>query len=589
MTNPTSSAVSAGGVPPPAFLLELSDALRPLTDPAAVQGTAARVLGERLGADRAYYVAVDEERAEYVVEREWHRSGAPSHARQYPLAAWPMPWLADGRPWVVTDVDVDPALPDDQRAAYRGNDIGACVVVPLVRGGRLVATLVANQRVPRAWTSDEVAMVEATAARTWAAVEQARAHGERERQRDAALQASEARFRAVQDASPYGLVLLRPERERAPDGGADGAGRIVDFRIQYANPAGARLAGRRVDAMVGHTLLELFPATRPLGLFDAYVGVIETGDPWEDDVRYVGDGLAAGYQLAAVRVGEGAAAELALLYADATARLAAEIERGRLLAELGAERERLRTVILQTPAPLALLEGPEHRFTLVNAAYKRINGDRRDVTGLTPREAFPELAGSGIYEALDCVLLGNAVKFTHAHGGVPGRVEVACSTEEGIGLVAAGGHVDGRMRLHVRDTGQGIAADALERIFEPFVQADQRLTRPHAGVGLGLAISRDLVVRHPNVGQGRLPSSLRGRVMTDPTRWLKVAGLFMRFAAFGQVGHERFDIPGTYRARTRSARRGATSTRCLRARRGPLGREGDHLAVVGAQKVLDYA
>jgi signal transduction histidine kinase len=29
-------------------------------------------------------------------------------------------------------------------------------------------------------------------------------------------------------------------------------------------------------------------------------------------------------------------------------------------------------------------------------------------------------------------------------------------------------------------------------VFEPFVQADQRLTRPHAGVGLGLAISRDL-------------------------------------------------------------------------------------------------
>jgi signal transduction histidine kinase len=44
----------------------------------------------------------------------------------------------------------------------------------------------------------------------------------------------------------------------------------------------------------------------------------------------------------------------------------------------------------------------------------------------------------------------------------------------------------------VRDTGEGIAAEQLERIFEPFVQVDQRLTRAHAGVGLGLAISRDL-------------------------------------------------------------------------------------------------
>ena len=85
-------------------------------------------------------------------------------------------------------------------------------------------------------------------------------------------------------------------------------------------------------------------------------------------------------------------------------------------------------------------------------------------------------------------LLGNAVKFTNARDGVPGRVEVACSLEAGVGGAGAGD----RVRIHVRDTGAGISAEELERIFEPFVQVDQRLTRPHAGVGLGLAISRDL-------------------------------------------------------------------------------------------------
>ncbi|HEV7591342.1 MAG TPA: ATP-binding protein [Longimicrobium sp.] len=44
----------------------------------------------------------------------------------------------------------------------------------------------------------------------------------------------------------------------------------------------------------------------------------------------------------------------------------------------------------------------------------------------------------------------------------------------------------------VADTGVGIAADKLATGFEPFVQVDQRLTRPHEGVELGLAISRDL-------------------------------------------------------------------------------------------------
>jgi signal transduction histidine kinase len=72
-------------------------------------------------------------------------------------------------------------------------------------------------------------------------------------------------------------------------------------------------------------------------------------------------------------------------------------------------------------------------------------------------------------------LLTNAVKFTER-----GSVTLACE--------CAGESV----RLRVRDTGVGIPDDKLETIFEPFVQVDARLTRPNEGVGLGLAISRDL-------------------------------------------------------------------------------------------------
>ena len=49
-----------------------------------------------------------------------------------------------------------------------------------------------------------------------------------------------------------------------------------------------------------------------------------------------------------------------------------------------------------------------------------------------------------------------------------------------------------RVLLSVRDTGRGIPADQLARIFEPFVQLERTLTSGHEGVGLGLAISRDL-------------------------------------------------------------------------------------------------
>ncbi|HYW14137.1 MAG TPA: ATP-binding protein [Longimicrobium sp.] len=46
--------------------------------------------------------------------------------------------------------------------------------------------------------------------------------------------------------------------------------------------------------------------------------------------------------------------------------------------------------------------------------------------------------------------------------------------------------------LRVRDTGMGIGPAELERVFEPFWQADQRLAREHGGSGLGLAVARQL-------------------------------------------------------------------------------------------------
>ena len=72
-------------------------------------------------------------------------------------------------------------------------------------------------------------------------------------------------------------------------------------------------------------------------------------------------------------------------------------------------------------------------------------------------------------------LISNALKFTDT-----GEVRVSAS-RTGSGL-----------RIVVRDTGVGIAAEALAQLFDPFVQADASTTRRYGGTGLGLTICRDL-------------------------------------------------------------------------------------------------
>ncbi len=80
-------------------------------------------------------------------------------------------------------------------------------------------------------------------------------------------------------------------------------------------------------------------------------------------------------------------------------------------------------------------------------------------------------------------LVSNAVKFT-AEGSV--TIAVRAQQRPGDEL---------RLRVEVTDTGIGIAPQALERMFEPFTQADASTTRHYGGTGLGLAIASELVER----------------------------------------------------------------------------------------------
>jgi len=74
-------------------------------------------------------------------------------------------------------------------------------------------------------------------------------------------------------------------------------------------------------------------------------------------------------------------------------------------------------------------------------------------------------------------LLSNAIRYTPAGGRIT--------------LAARADHHD-RVEIRVEDTGPGIPESRREDVFEPFVQLDRSLAQPQEGLGLGLAISRDL-------------------------------------------------------------------------------------------------
>jgi len=121
--------------------------------------------------------------------------------------------------------------------------------------------------------------------------------------------------------------------------------------------------------------------------------------------------------------------------------------------------------------------------------------DRRLTTTLN------EVWVNGDYARLEQVvtnLLHNAVKFTG----------------NGAGITVTVDSLDDHARLGVADEGAGIPAEELSRVFEPFVQAPQGLSRHQGGLGLGLAIVQRLIRLHGGTAHAESEGPNRGSCFT---------------------------------------------------------------------------
>jgi len=124
-------------------------------------------------------------------------------------------------------------------------------------------------------------------------------------------------------------------------------------------------------------------------------------------------------------------------------------------------------------------------------------------------------------------LLTNAVKFTAAGG----RITVSTGIE---------GH---EAVVRVRDTGVGIPASLLPRVFDLFVQGDTSLDRSRSGLGIGLALVRQIVVRHGGTVTASSEGAGRGSefVVRLPMAEEDVRPL-IEPPAIESAGHHRLDI-----------------------------------------------
>jgi len=179
-----------------AFLLRLNDAIRPLSDAAAIQEIAARHLCEHLDVARVGYAELGGR--EYIIRREHTRDAEPLVGT--PLRVVMRGTLGEalrrGGTIVVSDVQSDQRLSEDDRAAFRSRQIAALVGVARFKDGQMVAAFGLNHDTPRVWTAGEIELVRDVAERTWDAVERTRA--------EAALREQKTRLRLALEASAGG-------------------------------------------------------------------------------------------------------------------------------------------------------------------------------------------------------------------------------------------------------------------------------------------------------------------------------------------------------------------------------------------------
>ena len=486
-----------------AFLVRLSDTLRPLDDPQAIAFEASRLLGEFVGAERVGY-AEDGGDGETVSVARNYTAGVPGIEGRYRYADYGADLvraLRAGHTVVRPDIAGDPTLDAHEKAAHAVLQLGATVNVPVRKGGRLEAIFFVHSGAARAWTAEEVGLFEDVAERLRADLERARA--------EAAQRAASAQLEAALASMSDAVVIT------------DLTGRYVRINEAFVTfhrrrskadcPSTTEQVAQSVEvSLPDGTPVEISQWTVPRALRG------ESGHHQTFRLRRgdTGETWIGSYSFAPIRDGAGAVTGAVVTARDVTqlAHLQAELaaahdELQRLVAEQdrALEEERLRiarelhddmqqslvAMLMEVGAARATLAasgvavpGADEALGRIGALFRQaIAATRRIIRDLRP-QALEEL---GLEASLNALAEQIAI-----HSGIACRVDArgldradprhladigTCLyrvTQEALNNIAkhAGargvrirlhGLRDGRVRLSVTDDGAGLAAGARDR------------------------------------------------------------------------------------------------------------------------------